>query len=243
MYGTTGRIGLAILDSDLTIEPDLRRQLPEGVEIHAARVRYPHSVSAENMRQAVAGLDDAIASLLPVRPAAVIWACTSGSFYDGRAGNQALRATLAARARGVPTDTASGSVIEALRALGLRRPAVGTPYGPEINARLDVFLAEHGFAAHPTVGYHADVVDDYALQDVSEDDMERFILGLDRPDCDGILVSCTGLPSAGFVAVLERRLGKPVVTSNQAILWNALRLGRIAARPDDGARLFAVTEA
>jgi maleate cis-trans isomerase len=43
-----------------------------------------------------------------------------------------------------------------------------------------------------------------------------------------------------LVAEVETHLGKPVVTSNQAILWNALRLGRIAARPRDGARLFAL---
>lgn len=240
MYGRAGRVGLAILDSDLTIEPDLRRQLPDGVEIHAARVVYPHSVSAENMAAAVAGLDLAIRSLLPVRPAALVWACTSGSFFGGRAGNEALRADLAARAGGVPVDTASGSVVEALRALGVRRPAVGTPYGPDINRRLDAFMTDHGFDAHPTVGYYAGVVDDYALQDVTEDDVARFLVRLDRPDCDGILLSCTGLPSAGFVAAVEARLGKPVVTSNQAILWNALRLGGIAARPRDGARLFAV---
>jgi maleate cis-trans isomerase len=233
MYGTAGRVGLAILDSDLTIEPDLHRQLPDGVEIHAARVVYPHSVSAENMKEAVR-------SLLPVRPSAVVWACTSGSFFGGKAGNEALRADLARRAGGVPTDTASGSVVEALRALGIRRPAVGTPYGPDINRRLDVFLREHGFEAYPTVGYFPGVVDDYALQDVSERDMAEFITRLNRPDCDGILVSCTGLPSAGLVAEVETHLGKPVVTSNQAILWNALRLGRIAARPRDGARLFAL---
>src|SRR5687767_12740622 len=75
MYGKKGRIGLAVLDSDLCIEPDLRRVLPEGVEIHTARVIYPHEVSPEAMEIATSGLDQAVKSLLAVQPRSIVWAC------------------------------------------------------------------------------------------------------------------------------------------------------------------------
>ncbi len=80
MYGTKGRIGLAVLDIDICIEPDLRRVLPEGVEIHTARVVYPHEVTPEAMEVATRGLDQAVQSLLAVQPKCIVWACTSGSF-------------------------------------------------------------------------------------------------------------------------------------------------------------------
>ena len=43
--------------------------------------------------------------------------------------------------------------------------------------------------------------------------------------------------------MLEQELGKPVVTSNLAILWHALAIGGIAARPSHAGRLFAITAA
>ncbi|MEX2650253.1 MAG: aspartate/glutamate racemase family protein [Alphaproteobacteria bacterium] len=202
MFGTVGRIGLAILDSNLTI-----------------------------------------ASLLPVKPSAIVWACTSGSFYGGRAWHDALLGELRARAGAVPVSTAYGFVVDALRALGIARPAVGTPHGPDISRWLDVFLTEHGLGAHPTVGYYGGVVDDYAPQEVDDDDIADFLARLDRPDCDGIVLSCTGLPSARIVAAVEARIGKPVVTSNQAILWNALRLGVVAARLSIAPRLLSTLPA
>jgi maleate cis-trans isomerase len=57
MYGRKGRIGLIVLDSDLTIEPDLRRLLPEGVELHTARVVYPRRVTKESLAIASEGRD------------------------------------------------------------------------------------------------------------------------------------------------------------------------------------------
>ena len=128
MYGTGGRIGLAVLDSDLTIEADLRRLLPEDVEIHAARVIYPHSVSAENMAIATSGLETAIESLLPVRPAAIAWACTSGSFYGGRSGHERLVETMRRKAGGVPVFTAAGSTASSpTTASRPSRPSATTP--------------------------------------------------------------------------------------------------------------------
>lgn len=240
MYGRGGRIGLVVLDSDFTIEGDLRRLLPEDVEIHTGRVIYPHGVTAENLAAAVEGLEQAMRSLLPVHPATIVWSCTSGSFYAGRDGHEELLARMRRVAGNAAVTTASDSVVAALAALGVRRPAVGTPYSPEINQRLDRFLREHAFDPHPAIGLFPGDVDDDTLQDVEEDKLEQFLLGLDRPDCDAVVMSCTGMPTARVVPRVERRIGKPVVTSNVAILWNAMRLGGITSPPVLSCRLFEV---
>jgi maleate isomerase len=44
------------------------------------------------------------------------------------------------------------------------------------------------------------------------------------PAAEALFISCTALRVAGMLDALERRLGKPVVASNQAMLWHALRL-------------------
>lgn len=239
MYGRGGRIGLAILDSDLNIEGDMRRLLPESVETHAARVIYPKVVNPENMAIAANGLDQAIDSLLAIRPMAIGWACTSGSFFGGVAGHRAIIERMRKRAGTVPVTTASESVVEALHALKLRRPAVGTPYSPEMNRRLGVFLQENGLEPHlPVAGLFPGTVDDYTMQDVEEDRVADFIMSLDRPDCDSIVMSCTGMPTATITPAIERRVGKPVITSNLAILWNCMRMGGSRSQPRADCALF-----
>ena len=44
------------------------------------------------------------------------------------------------------------------------------------------------------------------------------------PDADGILISCGNLRSFEAIEALEKDTGLPVVTSNQAGLWQALRM-------------------
>jgi maleate isomerase len=52
-------------------------------------------------------------------------------------------------------------------------------------------------------------------------------VGADRPDADGIFICCGGLPTLGMLEEAERRLEKPVVSSNQSLAWHALRLAGI----------------
>jgi maleate isomerase len=240
MYGSKGRIGLAVLDSDITIEPDLAGVMPHGVAAHVGRVRYPHEVTVEALGAAEAELEQVVQSLLPTQPASITWACTSGSFFRGREHHETLLAALARWSQGVPVTTASNAVVKALRALGVRRPAVGTPYAPDINLRLQHFLGEHGFETPPVQGLFPTVVDDITLQSVDQDEVFAFGASLDRPDADAIVISCTGLPTNDVAHRLEERLGKPVVTSNLAILWHACLIGGITAPHRAKGRLFAM---
>jgi maleate isomerase len=61
---------------------------------------------------------------------------------------------------------------------------------------------------------------------------------LDTPESEAVFVSCTALRAVGMVAELEARLGKPVLTSNQAMFWHALRLSGVdEAIPERGTLL------
>lgn len=237
MYGRLGRIGLLVLDSDLTIEPDLRRILPEGIETHAARVIYPRRVTPENMEIAANGAIAAVEQLLPIRPSVIAWACTSGSFYGGKAGNARLNDRLSAAA-GLPATTASSALAAAMAELGIRRPAVGSAYSPAVNERLIGFLRECGAQPVAMRGIHQGELDDYELQNVEEEQVARFAEGLAQTDCDAVILSCTGLPTIRIVSELERAIGKPVITSNLALFWHCFRLARFAARPTLDCRLF-----
>ena len=53
----------------------------------------------------------------------------------------------------------------------------------------------------------------------------------DRPEADGIFLSCTNTTQIEAIAEIERALGKPVVNSNQAVLWGCVKRLRSALGP------------
>ena len=65
---------------------------------------------------------------------------------------------------------------------------------------------------------------------MAPDYIVEFAHAIDRPDADAVLLSCGALRSLEVVDRIERELGKPVICSNQAMLWDCLRLANIPDR-------------
>ena len=162
------------------------------------------------------------------RPAAVVYACTSGSFVGGLAGERALRDALGASA-GAPGVTTSGALLDALTAVGAGTVAIGTPYTAEVTDRLVSFLAEAGHAVSGCayLGLSADI----AWVDAGT--VRRLAASADSPDADAVFLSCTNLRTFDVLSDLERELGKPVLSANQVSMWAGLRAGGLPAAPVD----------
>ena len=62
---------------------------------------------------------------------------------------------------------------------------------------------------------------------------------IDMHEAEALLISGTGLPTAGIIQRLENELGKPVVTGQTAALWHALRVAGVDARVSGYGRLLA----
>ena len=130
----------------------------------------------------------------------------------------------------VPAVATSPSVVEALRAFGARRISVATPYPEWNNQRLRAYLTAQGFEvlnleAEPT----AAKAGNQGINDQDPSVIVEFASRACRPDADALLCSCTAWRSVEAVEEIERRTGKPVVTSNQSSIWMTLRkLGHTA---------------
>jgi len=174
----------------------------------------------------------AVADLAACEPAVTVYACTSGSFVGGVAGEAALRTAMEAAA-GRPALTTSGALVEALRACNARRVAVATPYTAALSDRLVTFLAEAGF----TPAGVADLGLTGAIPAVSTATVTDLVLAASGFDADAIFVSCTNLRTLHVLPDLEQRVGRPVISANQVTMWSALRLARALSDPPDP-RLF-----
>jgi maleate cis-trans isomerase len=172
--------------------------------------------------------------LAAVRPKAVVLAHTALSYAVGFANEPSMIDRLTTLA-GCPGLTASRAILAALAHLGVRRIALAMPY----TAAIETLGATYWKAAG------LDVVAHTRLEGVSniydETEARAYALGraADTREAEALLISGTGLPTAGIIQRLEDDLGKPVVTGQTAALWQALRVAGVDARVKGYGRLLA----
>jgi len=152
----------------------------------------------------------------------VLLAHTASSYALGYGNEQTLVDRIASLA-GAPALLAAQAVLAALRHLGVKRLALGTPYPESISRQGKAYWEAAGFEI---AGYHRleNVTDIYAENEERAYELAR---RADAPEADAVLLSGTGLPTVAVLETLERDLGKPVLSSNQASLWRALRMARV----------------
>lgn len=152
---------------------------------------------------------------------AVVWACTSGSFVQGRQGAHEQVQGLA-RAAGIPASSTSFAFAHAVQEIGARRVAIGATYPEDVAALFAAFLKEAGTEV---VALSASGI--VTAAEVGTWEYEQ-VLALareaDRPDAEAILLPDTALHTVSHIPDLEKELGKPVLTANQVSVWEALRL-------------------
>ncbi|TCJ95245.1 maleate cis-trans isomerase family protein [Nocardia alba] len=177
------------------------------------------------------------ASLLAVAdPAAVVWACTSGSFVYGPEGARGQVDTLA-DAAGVPASSTSFAFVEAARALGMRRVAVVASY-PEEVARLFVdFLADAGIEVVSMSSAGIDTAAEVGT--LTPDQVLTLAVTNDHADAQALLIPDTAMHTLEVLPTLEAALGKPVLTANQVTIWEGLRLAGVSAVATELGALFA----
>ncbi|PWE32686.1 arylmalonate decarboxylase [Maritimibacter sp. 55A14] len=230
------KIGYVLLATEQTIEDDIMALRPSGVGVHFTRAAIPDSITSDSLAAQAGLLADCAATLLPDGSLDVVcYACTSGSLVIGEA---RVAAELNRGAPGARATSLIAGVIRGLHAVGARRIVVATPYLDEINTREADYLRAAGFDVLDIQGLNLERDSDMVR--VAPDFIAEFALSLDRPEADAIFVSCGALRTLDVVQKIEEAAGKPVIASNQAMIWDTLRLAGIAdAIPGYGRLLTA----
>ena len=236
--GANGRIGLVALATDLNTETDLRRMAPDGVEIFTNRVQFRNPTTVENLRAMAPDITRAASGILPGTALdLLIYACTSGTAVIGE--DEVIRRLRAGQPQhaDLPCTTPVTAAIAAMQTLNARRISVLTPYIQSVNQQLAEFFAGRGLEVINVHGYG--IADDTDMTGVTVADIIAAAKSACHKDADLLFISCTALRAAQAVAAIESALGKPVITSNQAMMWHALKLLRRPFKVTGFGRLFA----
>ncbi|NIN52838.1 MAG: maleate cis-trans isomerase [Nitrososphaeria archaeon] len=220
MYGWRARIGLIVPPTNTVIEAEFHRMIPAGVSVHTSRVEWRRpEVGVKGATELSEGVVDAARRVATADVNLIVWGCTGGSFVKGVGFDQEIIKNVE-EATNIPAMTTSTSVVEALKALKLKRFVMATPYPDELNEREKTFFEGHGFEILKMKGLQIrDTLNIGRLHPVAAYELAR---ELDSPEADGVFISCTDFRTIDIIGDLELDLGKPVISSNQSTMWYAL---------------------
>jgi maleate cis-trans isomerase len=236
MYGWRAKIGRISPSPETVGCEEWRRALPDGICLVETRTLI-HDVTLEGLAQTVKQVERAALELQSAEVDIILQAGTAIAFFRGFGHDQELSRRISA-ATGIKATTSLTAVIEALRTLGIKSPAVATTYLAEIDARLADVLEKSGFVVSAIRGMGLRrSIDMGKVMPEETYHFAREVVNTAR-GADGIFISCGNLRTFEAIEPLEKEIGLPVVTSNQAGLWQALRMARIEDKLPNLGRLL-----
>ncbi len=127
-------------------------------------------------------------------------------------------------------------VVDALKELKINKIVVGTPYLDEINTKEAEFLFNKGFSVLDIQGLN--LTKGIEFGKVTPEYWIQFAEEINRDEAEAIFLSCGGIRSTEVIDEIEKRVGKPVITSNQAQFWSCLRRAGVKDNLKGFGRLF-----
>jgi maleate isomerase len=245
-WGWKARIGMFIVSNEAVPEAEWWAMIPVGVSVHAARVSAPTPWARwTGNREAVeleADLERGAKQFAAMRLSAVVIAHSSSSIAGGKGWDDAVIERLSGVvARDTVVTTNGRDCMAGLRAMKVERPFLVFPAWFADSALPDgvAYFAAQGF--HPAG--HMRVDPGRKWRDVPPRELYPQGMGFEQDvehlyrqvrtrcpaEADGVLLVGTGLRCVGIIEALEHDLRRPVVSANQASLWNCLRLSGVNA--------------
>jgi maleate isomerase len=231
-------IGLVVLATDHTIEHEWRRLLTQdGVAFYESRVLNSPDITPERLAEMEERIAPAVALIRPAeRIDVVAFGCTSASMVIGE---EKVFARIREARPGVACTTPITAAFAALRALGVQRAGLLTPYVRSINDYMRDYIEARGVGVTRMASFEH--MNDNEVARIDAVSLRAAVERLaQNPDVDAVFVSCTSLRIAGLVPELEARTSKPVISSNFAMAWHALRLAGVEDCEPHLGKLFAL---
>ncbi len=231
-YGWRAKIGVIVPPTNTVNEAEWQMMAPAGVTIHATRMSLHTDTSGAAAKAALyEDVRRATGDLAQAGVDAIAYGCTAGSMV--------LPITelsdFMTEVSGVACVTTAAAIVDGLKALGISRIALATPYHDALNQHEKSFFASVGVETLAMRGLGIGAGGPHEYPQIARTPpvaIHDHVVAADCSDAEAMVISCTDFPVLDMIAGLEDELAKPVVTSNQATFWAALRAAGIDDRFD-----------
>jgi maleate isomerase len=226
------RVGLVILATDHTTEPDFQRMVAsDRIGLYTARIPYANPTTPDNLRRMQPSLTEGARLILPDEDLDVIcYSCTSASVVIG---DDDLEAAINRAKPGIPVVTPPLAAVRGLQAVRARRISILTPYTIETSTPMAQYFAAKGFEIASFTCFGLE--DDREMARINPQSLISAAREATAKDAQALFISCTAVRAAGVAHAIELAIDKPVVSSNLATAWATLRIcDDNAPRPELG---------
>lgn len=234
--GERARIGVAIPSTNIAVEYDCQRIIPEGVTWHFGRFYIEVrdlSDDAVFLRFVEAIQETIPLSMRDLVTAEMTYAMmgmSAETFWGGRAGNEAFQERIREIiGPNIGLTTGANAADAALKAFNIKNIAVLTPYQPVADEQVRTFFGESGYEIKRLHGLKCESA--HGIANTPRDRVLDVVVNeLNGDDIDAIVQVGTNLSTLDLFPTLERQLDKPMIAINVALIWHALRAAGIEDR-------------
>lgn len=210
----TRHFGMLIPSTNTTVEIEYTRLLPPTLQAHYARLGKAENTAFSASRDDDLSYQSKMLGNAKVEVVALTQ--TSASLheegYDDRA-----KASMTAGAN-APAITSAEAIGQAVRALGARKIALISPYSEAVMGRAKKYYeSRYGLEVLATAPFGA--TDSYAIGALGAEHATAAFAQHDTPEIEVLVLPGGNFPTMVHIADWEAQCGKPVLTTNQVVIW------------------------
>ncbi len=230
------KIGLIALSSDYMIEKDFIRVIKDKkIDFFVNRIETFNPLTAENLIKMSGKITEVAKDILPNEKIdCVAYGCTSGTIA---AGYNAIEEKIKKAKPNTSVTTPSTAAVNALKKLNIKKIYLFTPYPKKLNDEVIEFFKKEGFEV--TSNSYFDIASDIDIGKVDPEYLYEVLSNVKLDRADAMFISCTALPALSIIDRLEKKLGKIVLSSNQALIWETLEKIGMNQSVDGFGKLFS----
>ena len=213
------KIGLIALASDYMIEKDFIRVIKDKkIDFFVNRIETFNPLTSENLIKMSNKITQVTKDILPDEKIdCVAYGCTSGTIA---AGYNSIEEKIKKAKPNTSVTTPSTAAVNALKKLDIKKIYLFTPYPKKLNDEVIEFFKKEGFEI--TSNSYFDIESDIDIGKVDPEYLYEVLSNINLNGADALFISCTALPALAIIDRLEKKHGKMVLSSNQALIWETL---------------------
>jgi maleate isomerase len=220
------RIGFIIPSSNRMVEPQMQRLMPPGVVPHFTRIGMTDRHKAP-LEKLILRITEAAELLADSKCDVTVLQCTGTSMSGGVDLERRVIAEIE-KTTGRRALTTASALTAAFEALHARRLVLISETEQDDHEKKLAYLREAGFEIVADKAAGLPGTDAYCTMPPRL--WYDLAISLRNDAAEAYFISCANIHSIDAIDDLERELARPVITSNQAALWCALRMAGISDR-------------